>query len=111
MKIAGNFWQETWDSARAIPATQQQRLFNETREVEQILQYFANISAECWDLIEPKFEKLFNDLNMTTKTGDMDAYFDVSHSLRTSLREARAPAGGPSVQDQIEMNCRQRQQM
>ncbi|KAL3113454.1 hypothetical protein niasHT_013564 [Heterodera trifolii] len=107
MKIAGNFWQETWDSARAIPATQQQRLFNETREVEQILQYFANISikelvelllpivsvhmaeillknaAECWDLVEPKFEKLFKDLNVATKTGDMDAYFDVSHSLHT----------------------------
>ncbi|KAI3422265.1 Rab3 GTPase-activating protein catalytic subunit [Globodera pallida] len=106
MKLPGNFWQETWDSANAVPAAQQQRLFNETREVEQIFQFFMNIrirelvklllpvvsvhmaeillenAAECLEMVGPKLEKLCNELNVATKGSDMDAYFDVARTLR-----------------------------
>uniref|UniRef100_A0A183BTJ2 Rab3 GTPase-activating protein catalytic subunit n=1 Tax=Globodera pallida TaxID=36090 RepID=A0A183BTJ2_GLOPA len=83
MKLPGNFWQETWDSANAVPAAQQQRLFNETREVEQLSQsIWPKFSAECLEMVGPKLEKLCNELNVATKGSDMDAYFDVARTLR-----------------------------
>uniref|UniRef100_A0A1I8BPB7 Rab3 GTPase-activating protein catalytic subunit n=1 Tax=Meloidogyne hapla TaxID=6305 RepID=A0A1I8BPB7_MELHA len=37
MKLPGNLWQENWRMVRPIPASRQNRLFNETKEVEQDL--------------------------------------------------------------------------
>ena len=36
MKLPGNLWQENWRMVRPIPASKQNRLFNETKEVEQV---------------------------------------------------------------------------
>lgn len=45
MLLPGNIWIDTWNSARAIPVAQQPRLFNETKEVEQVnnFDYFVII--------------------------------------------------------------------
>jgi Rab3 GTPase-activating protein catalytic subunit len=36
MKLPGNLWQENWHLARPVAAAKQNRLFNETKEVEQV---------------------------------------------------------------------------
>nr|XP_057938705.1 rab3 GTPase-activating protein catalytic subunit [Doryrhamphus excisus] len=39
MKIPGNMWVETWETARAVPANRQKRLFDDTKEAEKVLHY------------------------------------------------------------------------
>ncbi|XP_048339326.1 rab3 GTPase-activating protein catalytic subunit isoform X2 [Sphaerodactylus townsendi] len=41
MKIPNNMWVEAWESAKPIPARRQRRLFDDTREAEKVLHYFA----------------------------------------------------------------------
>uniref|UniRef100_A0A8D3CKD7 Rab3 GTPase-activating protein catalytic subunit n=1 Tax=Scophthalmus maximus TaxID=52904 RepID=A0A8D3CKD7_SCOMX len=41
MKIPGNMWVEAWETARAIPARRQRRLFDDTKEAEKVLHYLA----------------------------------------------------------------------
>ncbi|XP_034042016.1 rab3 GTPase-activating protein catalytic subunit [Thalassophryne amazonica] len=41
MKIPGNMWVETWETARATPARRQRRLFDDTKEAEKVLHYLA----------------------------------------------------------------------
>ncbi|RVE65493.1 hypothetical protein OJAV_G00117040 [Oryzias javanicus] len=41
MKIAGNMWVEAWETARVTPARRQKRLFDDTKEAEKVLHYFA----------------------------------------------------------------------
>ena len=64
MKLPGNLWRENWESARPIPASQQNRLFNETKEVEQVtvdkeiftysLLDFSNVLfAQAWGINWP----------------------------------------------------------
>jgi hypothetical protein len=38
MQAAGNIWQETWESAKPVPARRQKRLFDDTREAEKVIQ-------------------------------------------------------------------------
>jgi hypothetical protein len=35
-------WEENWKLARAVPASRQNRLFNETKEVEQVNSNFIH---------------------------------------------------------------------
>ncbi|XP_065162898.1 rab3 GTPase-activating protein catalytic subunit [Atheta coriaria] len=39
MLIANNTWVETWNSAKAVPANRQRRLFDDTREAEKVLHF------------------------------------------------------------------------
>ncbi|XP_028927395.1 rab3 GTPase-activating protein catalytic subunit isoform X2 [Ornithorhynchus anatinus] len=41
MKIPGNMWVEAWETAKAVPARRQRRLFDDTREAEKVLHYLA----------------------------------------------------------------------
>ncbi|XP_023371620.1 rab3 GTPase-activating protein catalytic subunit [Otolemur garnettii] len=41
MKIPSNMWVEAWETAKPIPARRQRRLFDDTREAEKVLHYFA----------------------------------------------------------------------
>ncbi|KAL8183240.1 UNVERIFIED_CONTAM: Rab3 GTPase-activating protein catalytic subunit [Gekko kuhli] len=41
MKIPSNMWVEAWETAKAIPARRQRRLFDDTREAEKVLHYLA----------------------------------------------------------------------
>nr|XP_019938363.1 PREDICTED: rab3 GTPase-activating protein catalytic subunit [Paralichthys olivaceus] len=41
MKIPGNMWAETWETARVTPARRQRRLFDDTKEAEKVLHYLA----------------------------------------------------------------------
>uniref|UniRef100_A0A8C9Y7Y3 Rab3 GTPase-activating protein catalytic subunit n=1 Tax=Sander lucioperca TaxID=283035 RepID=A0A8C9Y7Y3_SANLU len=41
MKIPGNMWVETWETARVTPARRQRRLFDDTKEAEKVLHYLA----------------------------------------------------------------------
>ena len=43
MLIPGNLWQEVWENAKPVPARRQKRLFDDTREAEQVLQWLANL--------------------------------------------------------------------
>lgn len=36
MKIPGNMWVEAWETARAVPAHRQRRLFDDTKEAEKV---------------------------------------------------------------------------
>lgn len=36
MKIPGNMWQEVWESARPVPVRKQKRLFDDTKEAENV---------------------------------------------------------------------------
>ena len=36
MKIPGNMWIETWDTAKSCPARRQRRLFDDTTEAEKV---------------------------------------------------------------------------
>ena len=38
-----NLWVETWKQATPIPTHKQTRLFNDTKEAEKVLHYFANM--------------------------------------------------------------------
>ena len=43
MQIPGNMWVEAWQSARAVPARRQKRLFDDTREAEKVLHYLSSL--------------------------------------------------------------------
>lgn len=40
MLIPGNTWQQVWQTAKAVPARRQKRLFDDTKEAEKILHFF-----------------------------------------------------------------------
>ncbi|XP_053672448.1 rab3 GTPase-activating protein catalytic subunit-like [Anopheles nili] len=42
MLIPGNTWQTVWESARAVPARRQKRLFDDTREAEKVLHFLES---------------------------------------------------------------------
>ncbi|KAG8201721.1 hypothetical protein JTE90_012782 [Oedothorax gibbosus] len=42
MLLPGNMWLESWESARAVPARRQRRLFDDTREAEKVLHFLAS---------------------------------------------------------------------
>ncbi|RWS12763.1 Rab3 GTPase-activating protein catalytic subunit-like protein, partial [Dinothrombium tinctorium] len=44
MQHSGNIWREMWDSARAIPALKQKRIFDYTKEAEKFLHYLASFT-------------------------------------------------------------------
>ncbi|KAK7068094.1 Rab3 GTPase-activating protein catalytic subunit [Halocaridina rubra] len=52
MQIPGNMWQEVWGSAKPVPARRQKRLFDDTREAEQVLHWLASMGpgAVCCHL-------------------------------------------------------------
>lgn len=39
MKIEGNTWISTWNSAKAVPARRQKRLFDDTKEAQKVLHF------------------------------------------------------------------------
>ena len=54
MTLPGNIWVELWESAKAIPASKQQRLFDDTHEAETILRDFNEFNlAQITELILP----------------------------------------------------------
>uniref|UniRef100_A0A182IXZ7 Rab3 GTPase-activating protein catalytic subunit n=1 Tax=Anopheles atroparvus TaxID=41427 RepID=A0A182IXZ7_ANOAO len=42
MLIPGNTWQTVWESARAVPARRQKRLFDDTKEAEKVLHFLES---------------------------------------------------------------------
>lgn len=42
MKIPGNTWQTNWNSAKAVPARRQRRLFDDTKEAEKVLHFLES---------------------------------------------------------------------
>ena len=36
MRVPGNMWKEVWQTAKAVPARRQKRLFDDTREAEKV---------------------------------------------------------------------------
>uniref|UniRef100_A0A914LZF3 Rab3 GTPase-activating protein catalytic subunit n=1 Tax=Meloidogyne incognita TaxID=6306 RepID=A0A914LZF3_MELIC len=109
MKLPGNLWQENWRMVRPIPASKQNRLFNETKEVEQILQHFSTIklkdlidlllpvvivqtievlireSSECTYSIKERLESVLSEFLYASKSDnyDMDVFYDLTSSLRS----------------------------
>lgn len=54
MKADGNIWIETWNSAQAVPARRQKRLFDYTKEAVKVLHFLANVTLnELMQLILP----------------------------------------------------------
>ncbi|PAA47957.1 hypothetical protein BOX15_Mlig020287g1 [Macrostomum lignano] len=54
MQLPGNIWLETWQLAKPIPARLQRRLFDDTKEVEKILQQLSGLTpAEVAKLLLP----------------------------------------------------------
>ncbi|XP_005093890.1 rab3 GTPase-activating protein catalytic subunit [Aplysia californica] len=43
MQIPGNMWVEAWQSAKAVSARRQKRLFDDTKEAEKVLHYLASM--------------------------------------------------------------------
>ncbi|XP_042233003.1 rab3 GTPase-activating protein catalytic subunit-like isoform X2 [Homarus americanus] len=43
MQIPGNMWMEVWNNAKPVPARRQKRLFDDTREAEQVLHWLASM--------------------------------------------------------------------
>merc|ERR1739838_648318 len=43
MLLPGNMWQEVWSSAIPVPAHRQKRLFDDTREAEQVLHWLGEM--------------------------------------------------------------------
>ncbi|CAM1322145.1 RAB3GAP1 (predicted) [Pycnogonum litorale] len=44
MMIPGNMWQDVWENSKPIPARRQKRLFDDTKEAEKVLHFFASLS-------------------------------------------------------------------
>ena len=42
MRIPGNIWLETWQTAKAVPVRRQKRLFDDTKEAEKVSGWFHN---------------------------------------------------------------------
>ncbi|XP_026757234.2 rab3 GTPase-activating protein catalytic subunit [Galleria mellonella] len=58
MLLPGNPWTETWGVARPVPAARQRRLFDETREAEQVLHFLRSRSVSAvTDLLLPAILK------------------------------------------------------
>jgi len=51
MEAPGNAWSEAWTAAKPVPARRQRRLFDDTKEAEKALQYWAALkpgdAAQC----------------------------------------------------------------
>ncbi|KAI6229485.1 Rab3 GTPase-activating protein catalytic subunit [Aphelenchoides besseyi] len=54
MTVPNNHWLDTWENAKPIPVSNQQRLFNDAKEAHAILQKFKDLSIrELVGLIQP----------------------------------------------------------
>ena len=42
MMIPGNTWQTVWQTAKAVPARRQKRLFDDTKEAEKVLHFLES---------------------------------------------------------------------
>uniref|UniRef100_A0A0N7ZDJ5 Rab3 GTPase-activating protein catalytic subunit n=1 Tax=Scylla olivacea TaxID=85551 RepID=A0A0N7ZDJ5_SCYOL len=53
MQIPGNMWREVWTNAKPVPARRQKRLFDDTREAEQVLHWLASLGpgSLCCNLL------------------------------------------------------------
>uniref|UniRef100_A0A915DMV4 Rab3 GTPase-activating protein catalytic subunit n=1 Tax=Ditylenchus dipsaci TaxID=166011 RepID=A0A915DMV4_9BILA len=96
---------ELWESARPIPVNQQARLFNETKEVERILQSFNSIlvidlihlilpvvvadatlclinnSAVCFELVKSKLIELCQKVVKFTKRNTVDDIYEIRKDI------------------------------
>ena len=43
MLLPDNLWAETWQQSTPLPTKKQTRLFNDTKEAEKVLHFFANL--------------------------------------------------------------------
>ncbi len=43
MRLSDNVWVETWQSATPLPAYRQKRIFDDTKEAEKVLHFFASL--------------------------------------------------------------------
>ncbi|XP_076055611.1 RAB3 GTPase activating protein subunit 1 [Oratosquilla oratoria] len=57
MQIPGNMWQEVWSNSKPVPARRQKRLFDETREAEQVMHWLSSLGpgALCCHLLPTIF--------------------------------------------------------
>ena len=54
MRLADNLWANTWNSTQAIPSHRQKRLFDDTKEAEKVLHFFANLKpSRATELVFP----------------------------------------------------------
>jgi Rab3 GTPase-activating protein catalytic subunit len=105
MLIAGNVWHNTWASARPVPVNLQQRLFNETKEAEMVLQRFEAMSirdliglilpvvyvtaarrlveeaTDCTSLVESRLIELCGRISKCTRTANIDEYFQLRFEI------------------------------
>ncbi|XP_012555264.2 rab3 GTPase-activating protein catalytic subunit isoform X1 [Hydra vulgaris] len=44
MRVPGNTWEEVWNTAKAVPARKQKRLFDDTKEAEKVLHFLTNLT-------------------------------------------------------------------
>uniref|UniRef100_A0AC34QV35 Rab3 GTPase-activating protein catalytic subunit n=1 Tax=Panagrolaimus sp. JU765 TaxID=591449 RepID=A0AC34QV35_9BILA len=96
MSMDDNVWRKTWDSARPIAVTHQARLFNESKEAEQIFHFFSNIKVfdlfklimpgalvtavyrlldeaeECYSLIQNDFKSMVHQIVRYTQRQNID---------------------------------------
>ena len=67
MRIPGNIWLETWQTAKAVPARRQKRLFDDTKEAEKVYEVYSDFVYKCLSfllittprILHSSFEKQF----------------------------------------------------
>ena len=54
MEIPGNPWQEAWENSKPVPARRQKRLFDDTKEAENVLHYLTSLKpGELTQMVMP----------------------------------------------------------
>merc|ERR1712227_950122 len=108
MTLPGNHWVEVWSSSQPEPVTRQKRLFDDTKEAEDILAHLegANLAQIC-RLIAPIFvhECLLTALrNLRTETEDATvALLPVDTAIRLSRDSTWTIASMADFGDQISL--------
>jgi Rab3 GTPase-activating protein catalytic subunit len=112
MKIPGNIWIETWNSAISAPVRRQKRLFDDTKEAENVFEWLNSLKIgqiientlpvlfysaiyECYEkattldlnqLLDPVFENLIEKAIKITRNNEANKYSDLI-SFVTSIEQ------------------------
>lgn len=92
MKIPNNPWSTTWNSAQPVPAHQQRRLFDDTREAEKAIHYLASKNlGEISRLLLPVLTHAALHTLSQQKQDALPSLPDVIQSILNKLQSATKP--------------------
>ena len=84
MKQPGNMWEHNWKLALPVPANRQKRIFDDTKEAENVFRFFVKVDKH--QLAELIFPTLIH--NCFQKLISIETNYNSYESMKTKLQES-----------------------